>query len=95
MKNVIKRKNISQRLRKDTTDTGLRLMYRHQAGRGPGGRGQGGRGQGGPLSAADIEWLNLQEAIQMSQALEESMRLYEEQNKMAPPDEGLRVSPCL
>lgn len=86
----MKRKNISQRLRKDTTDTGLRSMYRHQAGRGP-----GGRGQGGPLSAADIEWLNLQEAIQMSQALEESMRLYEEQNKMAPPDEGLRVSPCL
>ena len=62
-------------------------MFRQQPGRGQVGRG--------PLSAADIEWLNLQEAIQMSQALEESMRLYEEQNKMAPPDEGLQVYHCL
>lgn len=45
------------------------------------------------MSAADIEWLNLQEAIQMSQALEESMRMYEEENKRAPPDATLEVSP--
>ena len=36
----------------------------------------------------------LQEAIQMSQALEESMRMYEEENRRAPPDESLAVS-CL
>ena len=34
----------------------------------------------------------LQEAIQMSQALEESMRMYEEENRRAPPDESLAVS---
>ena len=33
----------------------------------------------------------IQEAIQMSQALEESMRMYEEENRRAPPDESLAV----
>jgi len=33
-----------------------------------------------------------QEAIQMSQVLEESMRMYEEENRKAPPDESLAVS---
>ena len=28
----------------------------------------------------------------MSQALEESMRMYEEENRRAPPDESLEVS---
>ena len=37
----------------------------------------------------------LQEAIQMSQALEESMRMYEEENRKAPPDESLAVSTAL
>jgi len=36
-----------------------------------------------------------QEAIQMSQALEESMRMYEEENRKAPPDESLAVSTAL
>ncbi|KAL0040043.1 hypothetical protein WJX79_003871 [Trebouxia sp. C0005] len=43
------------------------------------------------LSATDMERLNIQEAIQMSQALEESMRMYEAENRRAPPDESLAV----
>jgi type IV secretory pathway component VirB8 len=31
----------------------------------------------------------------MSQALEESMRMYEEENRKAPPDESLAVSTAL